>query len=256
MGEGARLSKTPWQDRLEYAGNLLQQLPFRSSMTCVTSCSTGHRGGRDGAGHVSAGSGQGRGDHAGGHTHVGGAARGRTRSLAERARLHAILVSLQEEMDWRVYGLFGLPTIEAPLSMRYGFPSNRTIARLKCGWPATWRPTSRRLSGFASTSAQPRKMSAGHWPTCTASVCASWTIRAWQAASLARDARDQRGAGRLPMTPRPSPMRCAPGCSTASKPRSATKPRPSFARRVSSPWNSVAIRRCRRARAAHRASGL
>ncbi|HEU4577727.1 MAG TPA: BREX-2 system adenine-specific DNA-methyltransferase PglX, partial [Polyangiaceae bacterium] len=27
VGEGARLSKTPWQDRLEYAGNLLKQLP-------------------------------------------------------------------------------------------------------------------------------------------------------------------------------------------------------------------------------------
>jgi hypothetical protein len=38
----------------------------------------------------------------------------RTKSLTERARLRGILVSLQEEMDWRVYGLFGLPTIEAP----------------------------------------------------------------------------------------------------------------------------------------------
>lgn len=38
----------------------------------------------------------------------------RTRSLAERARLRGILVSLQEEMDWRVYGIFGLPTVTAP----------------------------------------------------------------------------------------------------------------------------------------------
>lgn len=38
----------------------------------------------------------------------------RTGSLAERARLRGILVSLQEEMDWRVYALFGLPTVEAP----------------------------------------------------------------------------------------------------------------------------------------------
>jgi hypothetical protein len=38
----------------------------------------------------------------------------RTKSLAERRHLRAVLVSLQEEMDWRVYGLFGLPTVEAP----------------------------------------------------------------------------------------------------------------------------------------------
>jgi hypothetical protein len=38
----------------------------------------------------------------------------RAKSLAERARVRGILVSLQEEMDWRVYGLFGLPTVEAP----------------------------------------------------------------------------------------------------------------------------------------------
>ena len=37
----------------------------------------------------------------------------RAQSLAELARLRGILVSLQEEMDWRVYGIFGLPTIEA-----------------------------------------------------------------------------------------------------------------------------------------------
>src|SRR4029079_10633484 len=35
-------------------------------------------------------------------------------SLSERARLRGVLVSFQEEMDWRVYGLFGLPTIVAP----------------------------------------------------------------------------------------------------------------------------------------------
>ncbi|MBK8240683.1 MAG: hypothetical protein IPK74_34625 [Deltaproteobacteria bacterium] len=38
----------------------------------------------------------------------------RQMGLAERARLRGILVSLQEEMDWRVYGLFGLPTVETP----------------------------------------------------------------------------------------------------------------------------------------------
>lgn len=38
----------------------------------------------------------------------------RQKSLAERAHLRGILVSLQEEIDWRVYGLFGLPTVEAP----------------------------------------------------------------------------------------------------------------------------------------------
>jgi len=37
----------------------------------------------------------------------------RARSVAERARLRGILVSLQEEMDWRIYGIFGLPTVTA-----------------------------------------------------------------------------------------------------------------------------------------------
>jgi hypothetical protein len=37
----------------------------------------------------------------------------RTKGLVERARLRSFLVSLQEEIDWRVYGLFGLPTVEA-----------------------------------------------------------------------------------------------------------------------------------------------
>src|SRR5204863_2846962 len=36
------------------------------------------------------------------------------KSLAERVRLRGVLVSLQEEIDWRVYGLFDLPTVEAP----------------------------------------------------------------------------------------------------------------------------------------------
>ncbi|MFC4313011.1 BREX-2 system adenine-specific DNA-methyltransferase PglX [Steroidobacter flavus] len=38
----------------------------------------------------------------------------RTRGIAERARLRGILASLQEEMDWRVYGVCGLPTVQAP----------------------------------------------------------------------------------------------------------------------------------------------
>jgi hypothetical protein len=61
VGDGARLSATQWNRHLEYAGNLLQQLP-----------------------------------------------------VPALDRLRGILVSLQEEMDWRVYGLFGLPTVTAP----------------------------------------------------------------------------------------------------------------------------------------------
>lgn len=39
---------------------------------------------------------------------------GRSRAVAQRSSLRRILVSLQEEIDWRVYGIFGLPTATAP----------------------------------------------------------------------------------------------------------------------------------------------
>lgn len=114
VGEGARLSKTPWQDRLEYAGNLLQQLPvpnlddLRAKLLDVVVAAEETL--------------RQLGEHAA-HTVVAvtlaktptltALREARTSSLSKRAQLRGILVSLQEEIDWRVYGLFGLPTVEA-----------------------------------------------------------------------------------------------------------------------------------------------
>jgi hypothetical protein len=115
VGEGARLSKTPWQDRLEYAGNLLQQLPvpkleeLRDKLLDLVVAA--ERTVNDIAEHAP-------------EKVVAATIRktptlaalrdARTKGLAERARLRGVLISLQEEMDWRVYGLFGLPTVVAP----------------------------------------------------------------------------------------------------------------------------------------------
>jgi hypothetical protein len=115
VGEGARLSKTPWQDRLEYAGNLLQQLPVPDLATLRDHLLDLVIAAEDTV--------QAMADHAAEKAVTATLAAtpslaalrdARTRTLAERARLRGILVSLQEEMDWRVYGLFGLPTGTAP----------------------------------------------------------------------------------------------------------------------------------------------
>lgn len=115
MGDGGRVSPTPWQDRMQYAGNLLQQLPVPKLEDLKTKLldlvvaaeETVNQMAEQAAEKVVAAT------LATTPTLV--ALRdARTRSLAERARLRGILVSLQEEMDWRVYGIFGLPTIEAP----------------------------------------------------------------------------------------------------------------------------------------------
>lgn len=115
VGEGARLSKTPWQDRLEYAGNLLQQLPVpdlarlrESLLDLVVAAEDIVRRLAEAAPA-----------RALAVALEGGPTRASLRRaaelmVAERARLRGILVSLQEEMDWRVYGLFGLPTLPAP----------------------------------------------------------------------------------------------------------------------------------------------
>ena len=115
VGEGARLSKTPWQDRLEFAGNLLKQLPvpklddLRDQLLdlVVVAEETLRKLGEYAPDRVVGATLP--------HTPTLVALREvRAKSLAERARLRGILVSVQEEIDWRVYGLFGLPTIEAP----------------------------------------------------------------------------------------------------------------------------------------------
>lgn len=115
VGAGARLSKTPWQDRLQMAGNLLQQLPvpklddLRDKLLdlVIAAEETVQGMSAQAADKVVAAT-------LAATPTLAALREARTRSLAERTRLHAILVSLQEEMDWRVYGLFGLPTISAP----------------------------------------------------------------------------------------------------------------------------------------------
>ncbi|MBM7115731.1 BREX-2 system adenine-specific DNA-methyltransferase PglX [Archangium primigenium] len=115
IGAGARLSKTPWQDRLQMAGNLLQQLPvpkldaLRGALLGLVLAAeetvremAALAPEKIVAAILSA------------TPKLTALREARTRCLAERARLRGILVSLQEEMDWRVYGLFGLPTVEAP----------------------------------------------------------------------------------------------------------------------------------------------
>jgi SAM-dependent methyltransferase len=115
VGEGARLSKTPWQDRLEYAGNLLQQLPVpkldalkeKLLDLVVAAEETVAQMAEQAPEKVVAAT-------LSSTPKLAALRDARQKSLAERARLRGILVSLQEEMDWRVYGLFGLPTVEAP----------------------------------------------------------------------------------------------------------------------------------------------
>jgi hypothetical protein len=115
VGDGARLSATQWNRHLEYAGNLLQQLPVpklddlrvKLHDLVVAAEETVQQLAKLATDKVVAA------------TLVeaptlAALRDARTKSLAERARLCGILVSLQEEMDWRVYGLFGLPTVEAP----------------------------------------------------------------------------------------------------------------------------------------------
>jgi hypothetical protein len=148
VGEGARLSKTPWQDRLEYAGNLLQQLPvpkledLRAKLLdlVVVAEETVKQIAEQAPEKVVAATLV--------STPTLAALRGaRTKSLAERARLRGILVSLQEEMDWRVYGLLGLATVEAP-----------SVAAVRVSVEPNHRPIEVRLAREAATDA-----SASEW---------------------------------------------------------------------------------------------
>lgn len=115
VGDGARLSATQWNRHLEYAGNLLQQLPvpdldvLREELLdlVVAAEETVQAMAEHGADKVV-------GATLAETPSLAALRDARTRSLAERARLRGILVSLQEEMDWRVYGIFGLPTVTAP----------------------------------------------------------------------------------------------------------------------------------------------
>ncbi|HVJ15073.1 MAG TPA: BREX-2 system adenine-specific DNA-methyltransferase PglX [Polyangiaceae bacterium] len=115
VGDGARLSATQWNRHLEYAGNLLQQLPVPKLEDLKTKLLDLVVAAEETVARMA--------EHAADKVVAATLARtpklaalrdARTKSLAERARLRGVLISLQEEIDWRVYGLFGLPTVEAP----------------------------------------------------------------------------------------------------------------------------------------------
>ena len=115
VGDGARLSATQWNRHLEYAGNLLQQLPIPNLAELHDKLLDLVVAAEDTVRQMA---------EIAPETIVAAALsttptlttlrEARIRCLAERARLRGTLVSLQEEMDWRVYGLFGLPTVVAP----------------------------------------------------------------------------------------------------------------------------------------------
>jgi hypothetical protein len=115
MGDGAIVTPYPWMDRLEYAGNLLQQLPvpdlnvLRADLLdlVVGAEETVQAMTELGADKVVVATLKEA-------PSLAALRDARTHSLAERSRLRGILISLQEEMDWRVYGMFGLPTVTAP----------------------------------------------------------------------------------------------------------------------------------------------
>jgi hypothetical protein len=114
VGDGARLSATQWNRHLEYAGNLLQQLPvpkledLREKLLdlVVAAEETVKQMAELAPEKVVAAT-------LSVTPKLAAIRDARTKSLVERARLRSFLVSLQEEIDWRVYGLFGLPTVEA-----------------------------------------------------------------------------------------------------------------------------------------------
>jgi hypothetical protein len=114
VGDGARLSASQWNRHLEYAANLLQQLPVPKledlckkllDLVVAAEATVGQMAEQAAEKVVAATLAK--------APKLAALREARQKSLAERARLRGILVSLQEEMDWRVYGLFGLPTVEA-----------------------------------------------------------------------------------------------------------------------------------------------
>lgn len=115
VGAGARLSKTPWQDRLQRAGNVLQQLPVPKAESMRAKLHEVVLAAEEAVKQTAEQAPEGVvATTLASRPTLAALRDARTKSLAERARLRGILVSLQEEMDWRVYGLFGLLTLEAP----------------------------------------------------------------------------------------------------------------------------------------------
>ncbi|MDX9723755.1 MAG: BREX-2 system adenine-specific DNA-methyltransferase PglX, partial [Myxococcota bacterium] len=113
-GESLTMRKAPWLSYLEYSGNLLQQLPVPALELLteqllelvVAAEQTVQAMAAQAAEPVVAAT-------LAATPSLAALREARARSLAERARLRGVLVSLQEEMDWRVYGIFGLPTLTA-----------------------------------------------------------------------------------------------------------------------------------------------
>jgi hypothetical protein len=114
VGDGARLSAAQWNRHLEFAGNLLKKLPIpkfedlreqtldlviAAEATVAKMAELTHE--KIVASTLVA------------SPNLTALRDARTKSLAERSRLRGVLISLQEEMDWRIYGLLGLPTISA-----------------------------------------------------------------------------------------------------------------------------------------------
>ena len=115
MGDGGRVSPAPWDRHLEYAGNLLQQLPIPDLKQAAAHL-------LDLVQHAEYTVSQMQAispdkalvnalDDARPTADV--LRRHQAETMTELRRLRCILVSLQEEMDWRIYGLFKLPTIVA-----------------------------------------------------------------------------------------------------------------------------------------------
>lgn len=114
VGDGARLSAAQWNRHLEFAGNLLKKLPIpkfenlREQLLelVIAAEETVEQIGELSHEKIVA-------DILATSATLPELREVRGKCLAERARLRGVLISLQEEMDWRVYGLLGLPTITA-----------------------------------------------------------------------------------------------------------------------------------------------
>ena len=115
MGDGARVSPAPWDRHLEYAGNLLQKLPLPGLqearphlLELVQHVETTVERIQAFLPEKTVGQVLDRGQNAATELREHQAT-----TIIELNRLCGTLISIQEEIDWRVYGLFKLPTITA-----------------------------------------------------------------------------------------------------------------------------------------------
>ncbi len=114
MGDGARVSPAPWDRHLEYAGNLLQRLPvpdLKKARPLLLGLVQHIEETVDELQGLSPKETLAKALE--GSTTATGLLAQQERVILELEGLRAMLISIQEEIDWRVYGLFGLPTIAA-----------------------------------------------------------------------------------------------------------------------------------------------